>query len=633
MDFYFIFNEKIGIDKNSFNMNYELENLLLSQIIDYYEEKKTMEAAYCLLFYISSCLKFLYSVTEGSYPNQYSTYTFGIVPCDSSVRLRTKSIQILSRLYLIPELKKNVIEILMKYPENYLDKDNVKIVENDLIAFQSYFSDIINYNDFNECILINHFYQVGKRNSIGKFPGFLKFINNKTFTFYINIKGEKYKGNYPNEEGEKKRLEKIMKLGLKMTVDDFIELLDALQNDIIDNAYDWDIGTGISTLINSISREPIKFVKVVKEYIRHNTPFILNTEIELIIKKMMDLIGYIKTEEIIKTYDYKKKNLWISILYDLIQEDEISNLICDDIIKHLINQKELDSVYTIMLNSAFRINNIQKDFLIRYIEAINKEFNKRPWVSTQFLNSYKGNKKEGYRDLIRIFSEKMYVLQEAYLLSIDGREFFDSEGEFFRKLVSQDINFIDKMVFKVINNNLGYERNVLSTLWKESNYKELIDIAVNSIQKYCEYSFLTKSIIMSLFSVKNKNENIVLKQEKWIMTYIDTNYSDEDAMEEMFDVISKFSEEERKNILLHFCKKNSSFEIFKKILFFPNSILYEGSQVSIIENKMNFIEIIKNELIGINYIEHRTYLNKQILELNEEKEKILLDEFLGNGYL
>lgn len=94
-----------------------------------------------------------------------------------------------------------------------------------------------------------------------------------------------FKRNHPNEEGGKKRLQKITKLGLKMTVDDFIKLFDALQNDTVDNAYDWDIGTGISILINSISREPTKFIEVVKEYLKHNTPFLLYTELERIISK------------------------------------------------------------------------------------------------------------------------------------------------------------------------------------------------------------------------------------------------------------------------------------------------------------------------------------------------------------
>lgn len=630
MDFYFIFKEKIGIDKNSFNRDYQLENVLLSHIIDYYEEKKTMEAAYCLLFYISNCLKFIFKITEGSYTNEYLIYTFKIVPCDSSVRLRTKSIEMLSKLYLIPELRKNVIKLLMEYPSDYQDKDNVEVIRSDIIAFDKYFSGIFDYNNFNECILMNHFNQICRNNLVSNFYNFLDYKKNKVFTFYINIKKDKYKRrNYTDEEIEKKRLQKITKLGLKMNIDDFSKLFNELHNDAVDNENDYNIGTGVVVLINSISREPTKLIKVFTEYLRNDTPFFLFPE--RIIEKMIDLIGYIETEKIIRMYDYKKRNMCISTLYNLIPKDKISKQNCNDMVKHLFDQKESDWVYTIKLYNAFRINNMQKDFLIRYIEAVNKIFNKRPWVSAQLLESHMGVKKEdGYKSLINIFSEKIDILQEAYLLAINGKPYFDYNGKLFLELVNQDINFINKVVCKINYNNLAQNRNILGTLWKVSNYEELITFTVESMAQNCKYSFSVQNILLGLFANVNRNKELSSKQEKWIMNYIDFNYNNDDVIKNLFEIICNFSEENRRNILLHFCKRNSSFMVFKKIDFFPNGEIFGESRLPGIEKKINFIRDIKNELVGINYIEHRAYLDERILELEDNKEKTLINEFLGD---
>ncbi|MFT8348550.1 hypothetical protein [Clostridium saccharoperbutylacetonicum] len=633
MDFYFIFSEKIGIDKKSFNMDYQLENILLSQIIDYYEEKKTMEAAYCLMFYISNCLNVIYKATEGSYPNQYLIYTFKIVFCDSSVRLRTKSIEMLSKLYLMPELRKKVIKLLIEYPSNYQDKDNVEVIRSDIIAFDKYFSGIFDYNNFNECILMNHFNQICRNNLIGNFYNFLDYKKNKVFTFYINIKKDKYKRrNYTDEEIEKKRLKKITKLGLKMNIDDFAKLFNELQNDTVDSEYDYKIGTGIELLINSISRQSTKLMEVVREYLRNDTPFYIYSE--RIIQKMIDLIGYIETENIIRMYEYKKKNMWISTLYNLIPKDKISKQTCNDMVEHLFEQKESDLVYTIKLYNAFRINNIQKDFLIRYIESVNKIFNKRPWVSAQLLDSHIGVKNEdAYKLLINIFLKNIDILQEAYLLALDGKEYFDLKGKLFLELVNQDIKFIDKVVCKINDINFGQNRNILGTLWRASNYEELIRFTVESIGENCEYAFLVRSIFTSLFANINRNKELSSKQEKWIMNYIDINYNNDDVIKNLFEIICNFSEETRRNILLHFCKMNSSFKVFKELYFFPNQDVFGESQVPGIEKKINFIRDIKNELVGIKYIEHRAYLDERILKLEEYKEKTLINEFLGDRYM
>lgn len=632
MDFYFIFNEKIGIDRHSFNLDYKLENVLLSKIMDYYEEKKTMEAAYSLLFYISNCLKYIFNITEGSHTNDYTIYTFKIVPCDSSFRLRTKSIEMLSKLYLMPELRKKVIELLMEYPSNYQYKDNVQVIRNDIMAFDKYFSNILDYNNFNECIIMNHFNQICKSNSVSTFSNLLNYTKNKTFMFYINIKKDKYKGDYTDEEIEKKRLKKITKLGLKMNRDDFTKLFSALHDDTIDNEYDYNIGTGVSILINSFSREQTKLIEAVREYLRNDTPFFSSPE--RIIEKMIDLIGYIQTENIIRMYDYKKKNMWISTLYNLIPEDKISKQTCNDMVKHLFEQKESDSVYTIKLYNALRINNMQKDFLIGYIEAVNKIFNKRPLVSAQLLESHMGIKKEdGYKTIINIFSEKIDILQDAYLLALNGKAYFDSTGKLFLELVNQDINFINKVVCNINDNNLGQNQNILGTLWKASNYEELITFTVESIGQNCKYAFSVKNNLTSLFANINRNKELRSKQEKWIMNYIDINYNNDDVIKNLFEIIRNFSEENRRNILLHFCKMNSSFKVFKELYFFPNQDVFGESQVPGIEKKINFIRDIKNELVGIKYIEHRAYLDERILKLEEYKEKTLINEFLGDRYM
>jgi hypothetical protein len=56
---------------------------------------------------------------------------------------------------------------------------------------------------------------------------------------------------------------------------------------------------------------------------------------------------------------------------------------------------------------------------------------------------------------------------------------------------------------------------------------------------------------------------------------------------------------------------------------------WSGSEVPIIERQISFLERLKDSLNGFEFIEHRERISMYIHGYRERKEKILLEEFLG----
>ena len=70
------------------------------------------------------------------------------------------------------------------------------------------------------------------------------------------------------------------------------------------------------------------------------------------------------------------------------------------------------------------------------------------------------------------------------------------------------------------------------------------------------------------------------------------------------------------------------FEAFKNIPLVPSLESRSGSEVPLIDKKIDFFKELINDLKGVKYIEHRAYL-KEIIKTSEKyKQSVLVKEYL-----
>ena len=79
-----------------------------------------------------------------------------------------------------------------------------------------------------------------------------------------------------------------------------------------------------------------------------------------------------------------------------------------------------------------------------------------------------------------------------------------------------------------------------------------------------------------------------------------------------------------------FLEKNSNFDMFTKILLFPSSRSWSGSEVPLIEKDIEFLQKLADEISGVDYLEHKLYLKEWISDKKQYKQKVLKKEYMEN---
>jgi hypothetical protein len=96
MDFYLLFGELWGFSKKSYEDKYIHERILVEELTKYYNNEKTPEAALCLTFFISNCLKYQFSAGESNWDNAVRVVKFGLLNCTEIFEIRDLCFKALS---------------------------------------------------------------------------------------------------------------------------------------------------------------------------------------------------------------------------------------------------------------------------------------------------------------------------------------------------------------------------------------------------------------------------------------------------------------------------------------------------------------------------------------------------------
>lgn len=99
----------------------------------------------------------------------------------------------------------------------------------------------------------------------------------------------------------------------------------------------------------------------------------------------------------------------------------------------------------------------------------------------------------------------------------------------------------------------------------------------------------------------------------------------------IFNVIATFLESDRIEFLLELMNYTKDIEVFKTIPLFASSSAWSGSEVPLIEKKIDFLSDLIASLKGADFIEHRAYLKERKNSYESYKQDILIREYIENG--
>ena len=83
--------------------------------------------------------------------------------------------------------------------------------------------------------------------------------------------------------------------------------------------------------------------------------------------------------------------------------------------------------------------------------------------------------------------------------------------------------------------------------------------------------------------------------------------------------------------ILEFLKQNKSLEFFKQLPLFSSTELCIGSEVPRIIEKIDFLEKLKSNLNGLDYMHHKKYIEVWKRGLEKNKEEVEKKEYIENA--
>ena len=629
MDIYFLFGERWGIGHNSHKYNYAEECVLLKQLQEYHNKNNSILSAYCLIFAAGYSLKTRYSATESNYDKSATIYQFGLLACEKVFELRLLALKSIFSIISNCHVQEYAAKAILEYPVYSESEVDEQIIVHDMSMLDTIFPRPVDTTDFIICEILHHFEKVCSTHGLDWPSSLPQSSQNITYKFYTTLNEEYYHEIDKIEDAESRRVEAIEQIAVNASLKELDCLWEMLESKVPENnSRDcWLIGDGIGTLFSKLAQyDPSKFICCCRAYINHQTPYC--DERYSIIDDLIKVLGYAKAVEFVNCSTFDEKNRWLALLYDRVPDEYIDSCLTEKIVKSL-KGKGGGKHYTVSLKTVLRINGKFSDFLKRYVVELNRLGEERPYLISGFLFHVGHDDCISAKELVEYFKEDIKVLCAAYIYAHQGRAYYDFDGELFLELVRSNPEFLADYVCKVEQQQIGKDGwDVLNILWKQDDYLNLISIVMEYLKDAVEPFFTWNSLAEELLSSHIDLPLADKRCNEWIKYYIESNYNDRVSMSFLFGVVCNLPEEQRLSAVMIFCKCNPDFDAFRNIHIMPTHASWSGSEVPIIEQYIAFLIKFRENLKGIQFIEHRAYISEEIQDLQKRKEEVLLREFL-----
>jgi hypothetical protein len=96
----------------------------------------------------------------------------------------------------------------------------------------------------------------------------------------------------------------------------------------------------------------------------------------------------------------------------------------------------------------------------------------------------------------------------------------------------------------------------------------------------------------------------------------------------VFNVIAQFSPERRQPFVSFFLKHNRNFVDFEKLPLEPNSWSWSGSEVPILQSRVEYYESLLPLLDTVDFLQHKQHVERWIQELRKKIEQEKREDFM-----
>lgn len=625
MEFYFGFVLNLGIDEHSLGNKYKSELNIIEIFMNIISKEDDFKynLSYLLIKIIANFLEFDRHITKQSRKKlTLNMIRVQLVANENVYNFRCKLFKALEQLYKIDELKSMIEDLLLNYDIYPSCEDSKNILKKDMeILIDKFFNKWENPS-FIQCEILKDFKHKCIIANIDIHEILENYKKNEEYLIVHTLKHERDLGeNW--EKAEEERRYRVKEMVKDYTVSDFSNLFYICSNA---EKYQkrlnmFNVNSSILDIFDYIIDEKEEtFLKIFEEYINNNAPFISYPDI--LISKILQKYNCTDVLKILESNDNDKKYCYLKGYYKSISK--ITDKDISNIFDLLDIQKYNEQVYILDIKSLFKYEKVKKGIIEKYCMHILSNYSKKTYVISDFFGHIFNLESEEIKFIIESF-ENIEILENLYILG--SYNFMDNNGKLGIEILKRDNNFI----YKIIDNMKDFQTrsseldNIFNEIWKLADYEKYIKMAFEELEKQSFYYFEIEKVFSG---EQGEREEILLRKMKWIEDYIQNNYKNIKKICCIFDVICTSFPNKKKEYILKYLKLNKSIEDFKKIPLFSNFSSWSGSEVPLIDKKIKFLNDLNNSIAGLDYIDHRDYINSRLALLKKYKIDIKIREYL-----
>lgn len=629
MDYYFAFSDRLSFDVSSHRLDYEKEFKMVDCLWRYAKDGKDINITILLLHVFKELLKCSFHRTESGENNRtFTMYNLQVLFTDGSKKLRSYIWEILSKLYSKDKYMKLLNDIISYCYVSGLNSEEAKQIQMyDLQCIKEMFFDKWENLSFEQCKILRELEKHSEWVEIDNKTLFDRYTENKDFMIYNTLVKEHTKGKtWEEDEAERKRqIEEMIK---DYKIDDYAHLFKICKIcEENKDKEDWSLKSGIDIVFTILESEPEVYLDIVNSYLQYQAPYGDNAD--RIISKLVMNFGIEQTKKLIEENDFSYKHNWVSAIWEIAPKEMLNKEFTREFLEFVKQEASLEIPDFPSILCLERYREYDAKIVKKVSEIIINCPPKNSFYVAKFLNY--AYQEETIDLILDLFLDEWELLGNLYLLALG--EHFDHNGRLLVELVKRNKFFWREITQKLHGNihRTSYEHNVFENVWAMDSYKELIQIAYdNMLGDY--FGFMVEDEGAAIFAnSQDTSEFIRQRKMQWIKEYIGKNIGNSNNLKMIFNVIASFFASDRIEFLLELMKYTKDIELFKSIPLFASSSSWSGSEVPLIEKKIDFLSDLITSLKGADFIEHRAYLKERKNSFESYKQDILIKEYLENG--
>lgn len=618
---YSVLTQAFGFKQISERQNFIIQKELMNLVIVHYEQEKSLILQMLLIKLSGYYLKFTHHITEMSDNKTLKFYDFTLSYTQSILEIREIAWITLNNIY--SQNEKEVSKVLFEFGTQGIAEKDKDILSRDINFISDIIENLTTEITLRESIVFNKINDFLLKQGLELESSLIKKINSETYMLYKVMAKETFGLDYTQKEHEKKQyLINIAKDLTLIEYNDIFEILDVVTDYEVFQTKIYPVFNSFSVLLENCKEDMA--VEILRVYISKN--YHVNLYPISILEKLRKTVKDHDIVSLLNENEFYGKNYWRYCFLKVVSYDKANLENLNNVYDYFCEEKEDINEPIIDLEFLKNYLSIEEDIFIKVTKIILKF---RDTTVKSNLRNLFNPYAEINKELFFLFRNDLNTLKSAYLRLVNIDSNIDSELLIFKRFIDLDLDIVEGFLEQSIRNTkITLSDLNLSFVWKLKEWQTILDRIMDFLNTNSSSNFYDRALILENLISSVKEDKIIERQDSWLKENISLWCYDEDKIIMLFYGIVNLNKERKSKHLISLLENNDSFDLFSKVPLFSLTYSWSDSEVPILVEKLEFLKLVDDSIIGIKFLKHKRWIQENIEYYKERIKKVKILEYM-----